>query len=301
MISYKCKECGAEMIVHSNGDIVCPYCGAKENFSDAELREYKRLRWNVLEYLRSCADSDPDPDKTARVWDNASRMTLKSADGEDVVIEYLYEAENDGVKMYCARNSVIYIFPKNMGNPTEKIMNGLALLDYPQADVRNLSKCFPQYNSTIVLDSGETMVALHKPADFYPLSMFGSLSKEHVAWIISRLENICCVFQYSDITHGDIEPDSICINPRTHEAMLFGAWWNVKKRITSSHLFPNKDLTDLRITAKKILGAEHGELPKDFEQFLNEKPRTDAYTDFENWDKVIETAFGGRRFTKMEF
>ena len=301
MISYKCKECGAEMVVHSNGDIVCPYCGAKENFSDAELREYKRLRWNVLEYLRSCADSDPDPAKTDRVWDNASRLTLKSAAGEDVVIEYLYEAEQDGIKMYCARNSVIYIFPKIMGDLTRKIVEGLSLLDYPQADVRNLSKCFPQYNTTIALESGETFVALFKPADFYPLSMFGALEKEHVAWIISRLENICCVLQYSDITHGDIKPDSICINPRTHEAMLFGQWWNVKKGISSSLLSPNKDLTDVRATARKILGFERGELPKDFEKFLNEKPREDAYTDFANWDKVIETAFGGRRFTKMEF
>ena len=302
------------MVVHSSGDLVCPYCGAKENFSDAELAGYKAFRIHMLEYLKACADADPDPDKTDRMWDRAEHLSLKSKDGEDVVISYLYKAKEGQVTSYFTRYNVIYHFPKTFnnhtditderalhGNLTSKAINGLSKLNYPQADLKHLEKCFPQYQGTIDLDDKSLLLIFKKPEEFYPLELFGALSKEHVAWIISRLENICCVLEYSGLVHGDIKPDSICINPRTHEAMLFGAWWDISEKKRSLLPGANKDLVDLRKTAKMILGYD-ADLKKDsFERFLSEKPTHDAYKDFENWDKVIEDAFGGRRFTKMNF
>ncbi|RKM61349.1 hypothetical protein D6855_05510 [Butyrivibrio sp. CB08] len=302
------------MVVHSSGDLVCPYCGTKENFSDAELAEYKKFRIHMLEYLKACSDADPDPDKTDRMWDRAEQLKLKSKDGEEVVVSYLYKTKNGQVSSYFTRYNVIYHFPADFrnhtdinntaelhGNLTSKAIAGLGKLNFPQADLKHLEKCFPQYSGTIVLSDGGMLLVFNKPEEFYPLELFGALEKEHVAWIISRLENICCVLEYSGICHGDICPDTICINPRTHEAMLFGAWWAVTDKKTSLLPSPNTDLVAIRKTARMILGYEAGQQSGSFEKFLKDKPTCDAYKDFENWDKVIEDAFGGRRFTKMNY
>ena len=51
MITYKCENCGGEMVIRASGDLVCDYCGSKSHFSDAQLREYREFRKNMLEYL----------------------------------------------------------------------------------------------------------------------------------------------------------------------------------------------------------------------------------------------------------
>ena len=83
--------------------------------------------------------------------------------------------------------------------------------------------------------------------------------------------------------------------------MLFGAWWAVTDKKTSLLPAANADLVAIRETARMLLGYEAGQQKGSFERFLKERPTCDAYKDFENWDKVIEDAFGGRHFTKMNY
>ena len=60
------------------------------------------------------------------------------------------------------------------------------------------------------------------------------------------------------------------------------------------------DLIYLRKTASRILGIHRNTAPKELIDFLEGKPAEDAFKDFEKWDRVIETGFGGRRFAKMD-
>ena len=106
------------------------------------------------------------------------------------------------------------------------------------------------------------------------------------------MENICCLFAFSDISHNSLSLNNILINPRTHEAFFYGGWWNVN-RITNQ-----KDLQSIRQIAKQLL--EPGKkIPTEFTDFLNSRPREDAYSDFEYWDTVIENGFGGHKFVKF--
>ena len=76
-----------------------------------------------------------------------------------------------------------------------------------------------------------------------------------------------------------------------------GHWHTTLSRSASNS---EMDLRDIRKTAARILGMHKNEAPKALMDFLEGKPEADAFADFEKWDKVIETGFGGRRFAKMD-
>ena len=122
--------------------------------------------------------------------------------------------------------------------------------------------------------------------------MFAPYESVHLAWIISRMENICCALEYSELMHGNITSESVWINPFTHEGCLFGDWRKVKSKKS------NGDLSNLRKTAIEL--AEDTSEPEQLYRFLNTAPDSDAYADFEKWDKVIMDGFGGHNFVKMK-
>ena len=179
------------------------------------------------------------------------------------------------------------------------MISGIQMLTIPPADVKGLHECFPRLNGRYDLKGGGVMLAFARTDNLFPLPMFGSLKPEHVAWIISRLENICCVLDYSNMIHGKIAEETVWINPFNHHAVLMGHWWSASKKGHGKELSGNPDLKGLRQTAVKILGIHKDEAPKEMIKFLEEKPASDAFDDFEKWDKVIENGFGGRRFAQM--
>ena len=152
--------------------------------------------------------------------------------------------------------------------------------------------CFPQLKSKLYLDDGKLGLVYTRKPYFYPAEVFAPFASEHLAWVISRMENICCALEYSELEHGNITAASLFINPITHEGMLFGDWRDVKKKESK------RDLRDLREAAKSV--AEDVHHPRELEEFLQSEPAADAYADFAAWDLVIEDGFGGHHFTKMD-
>ncbi len=282
------------MSISPSGDLLCSYCGSKANFSDAELAGYKEFRNEMLQYLAAAAKTASDEKATKRLWGYAETITYETEDGGTVGIEYLFKANDDGITMYMAKESVIYIFDKHRANDFKKMTEAVASVKYPQADVKNLKKYTPYLVANVILKDGSILAAFKRSENMYPLGAFGSLDYEHCAWILSRLENFCCLFEYSELIHGGISLESVFINPYTHEAALFGGWWKLKKGLG------NSDLEDIRKVVLRVLGTRKSEAPKAFTDFLMGKPCEDAYSDFEAWDKVIETKLGGRQFAKFE-
>ncbi len=300
LIVYKCKSCGGEMSIDSSGALYCEFCGSKANFSDQDLQGYREFRSQMLNYLRSLHDTSKDDVVMEMIWGRAEEIHFTTDEGADICIRYLYQATDGPATMYVTRNAVLYRFPKFYAKKAEEMLNGLNLLAYPEADIKGLQRCFPVITGNFRLSDGGVLLAFRREETVFPLSMYGALPVHHVAWIVSRMENIACVLEYSEMVHHGISIDSLFINPVTHEAVLYGGWWNAKQGNRFSALLPNTDLVDLRATAKKMLGVNPGRLPKEFEAFLAEKPNRNAYDDFTVWDEVIEKGFGGRQFHKME-
>ncbi len=288
------------MSVDSSGAIVCEYCGGKSFFADKELIGYREFRKQMLNYLRGIHDEKAEGKKTEDyLWDNAEETQVETADGETVTIRYLYSFDDDPAKVYLTKNNALYVLNGSDRDLADKMLSGIGMLSFPPADVKGLNECFPRLNGQYDLKGGGVMLAFARTDNLFPLPMFGSLSPEHVAWIVSRLENMCCVLNYSDLIHGGISEESIWINPFNHHAVLMGHWWSASKIRAVNTAFGNPDLKALRQTAVKILGIHKGEAPKEMIKFLESGVSQDAYDDFEKWDKVIENGFGGRRFAHM--
>ncbi|MBR3510105.1 MAG: hypothetical protein IKO03_15195 [Lachnospiraceae bacterium] len=301
MISLKCKNCGGEMSVDGNGNLYCDYCGSKSAFRDDELQAYKNFRLQVLNYLRGVHDQKADGKSHEEfLWANTDTEFLVTKDGKDVTVRYIYAHEGAKATVYLTKNSVLYVFPGACRSAADQMLRGIEMLSFPPADVKKLNECFPKLVGRYELEKDGILLAFERPDNLFPLSMFGSLEPKLVAWITSRMENICCVLEYSGLVHGGITEDALFINPFIHHAVLFGDWSNVRRMETLRGIKQSADLLALRKTALRVMGTHAEDAPKEYLDFLRKLPARDAYQDFEDWDRVIEVGFGGRHFAKME-
>lgn len=299
MIVCKCKACGGEMSIDGAGGLKCEYCGNKAHLSDKELEGYKVYRTQMLNFIRAAHDNEKTTDYVDALWNYAEHTSFKTSDGTNIDISYLYNVTEGPATMYMCRSSVLYHFPLTQKVAASHMLNGINSIEYPAADIKGLDRCFPQLIGNYTLSDGSTLIAFKRDENVFPLAIFGALNPKHVAWIISRMENICCTLEYSELVHGGFSVESIFINPKTHEAVLYGGWWNYSKKNPISPAL-NNDLADLRKVATRILGIYKSDSPKALIKFLEDKPAKDAFADFETWDKVIKDGFGGRSFTKMD-
>ena len=294
MISLKCQICHGELVFRDDHTLLCPYCGNQFVMTSDEMNSYGHRRQEILTCLTASARDNEKAQLMDCIWQRAEPLNFCSDAGEPVSISCLYESEQNGIRILTARNSLLFLYPAKQTQMARKFNENLALLDFPQTDTGRLQESFPQPGQIIALDDGSILLAVRKKETFFPLAMFGALQPEHAAWVVSRMENICCVLEFSHLRHGSINAENVLIDPWTHEAALLGGWH-------SSQLgSPQSDLVDMRKMILRVLGANTAIAPAAFLNFLRGTPAASAYDDFSNWDQVIETGFGGRRFARMD-
>ena len=294
MQRFKCKNCGGEFEISSHGELVCPFCQSKQYFTDKDFKGYDEFRDSLLKFLRVSNDQLVEKGDVLNLWDYNNKAVFETADGNDVDIAYTFQTEVDGVKVYISRENAVYVFDKSKKALAKKMYENLERLDYPSADIKNLKNFLPNLNLELELKDGGLLVAFSKPENVYPLFAFSNLGPRHVAWMISRMENFACLLEFNGMDFGHMDENNLFINPKTHEAYLLGGWWDV------SAAGKAVALSALRQTAKRITGSRLAEGPKEYEEFLNSRPKSNAYDDFAAWDAVIEYGFGGHNFANFE-
>jgi len=256
--------------------------------SDSELKGNNEFRKKMVSYYSARAIEKENDYSKDILWEEAGRVEYQMENGQYLTIAYMDKYEYVHMTCYLAKRNVVYIFDDC--SQADLFMEGLGRIVFPEADMK-LDRCFPVLQQRVSLKGGkEALIFVRKPY-FYPAEVFAPFEAEHLAWVISRMENICCAFEYSGISHGDISTFSVFVNPVTHEGMLFGDWRKIGVKKS------NIDLKLIRETAKKIMSANTH--PIQLTEFLRSIPRMDAYEDFEFWDTVIERGFGGHQFIRM--
>lgn len=288
MIQYKCKSCGGQMKFGGAGGFECPFCGSKAFMTDRDFKGNEEFRKKLLSFYKAEADKKEFDYSADKLWVQNGCDSFVMDNEQSLNIEYMEKYSYNNCSCYVAKESVVYVFDRK--SDADRFLAGIQSLTFPEADVK-LPRCFPSLKLNVGLkNSGAVLVFIRRP-NFYPAEMFAPLPSEHLAWVISRMENICCALAYSGIEYGALCPSSVWINPKTHEGALFGDWGNTRS------INSRRDLYDLRNTA--ILLAEDTRTPKEMYSFLNSEPAATAYADFEQWDRVIENGFGGHKFIKM--
>lgn len=288
MVQYKCASCGGQLEFGGAGGFKCPFCGAKTFMTDADFKGNEIFRQKLLAYAKAKAGEKEFDYSDDTLWTVKDNVSFTMANGQPLSIGYMFKYSYPRCECYVAKENVVYVFETE--SEAAAFLTGLRALEFPEADTK-LPRCFPTLKMELELKDGGKALVFNRRPGFYPAELFAPWPSGHLAWVISRMENICCAFEYSEITHGGIRPTSIFINPVTHEGAIFGDW----RYVTVKH--DNRDLIDLRKTAIELAANTHE--PAELYDFVNTGPAADAYGDFEKWDKVIEDGFGGHKFIKM--
>lgn len=276
------------MDIGNAGGFSCPYCGARAFMSDSEFKGNDEFRKKLVTYYMAKAVEKENDYSNDNLWEQNGIVSFETENGMKLNIAYMDKYEYDKCVCYLAKESVVYVFEER--READSFMKGLGSLILPEADTK-LPRSFPKLKTQIALKEGHVLAFERRPF-FYPIEVFAPMPSGPLAWVISRMENVCCALEFSELSHKDITPSSFFINPITHEGALFGDWRKVSAKKN------NVDLEALRKTALKT--GENVSEPAMMKEFLESQPRKDAFEDFEYWDTVIEKGFGGHRFIKME-
>ena len=301
------------MVLDASGmTAVCHYCGTRYTLNHEDTDYYHRFFLRMRGFLSASESEQERKNKAEAFWEKARQQSFECADGKTIEIKYMHRYTDKDAEIYVARRNIIFHFSASKAKYAEAFRRNVSFIDYPSADTRSLSDFFPKVNGGYVLEDGSSILVINKDEDEYPLRIFGALHPKHVAWIISRMENLCCVLEYNGIVHPEINVDTLYINPYTHQASLYGNWWKTGKNndfnYTKSGILKMQDnLIGLRNTAAVLLGFEKAGrvksskvIPSALADFINKPPKTNAYEDFECWDKALIDAFGKREFTAFE-
>lgn len=313
MKSMTCKICGGTVALDASGMIAtCEFCGNRF-LLDHEDTDYYQDLFSRMHAFFATPKSDQERKQQAELlWQRAKTRTFIRQDGTPIEIKHMYCYVDKDADVYVARRNIVFHFPKQGAEKSELFRRSISLLDYPSADVRNLEEFFPKISGGFILEDGSYLLVINKHEDEYPLRLFGTLSGRHVAWIISRMENLSCVLEFSSLAHPQINLDTLYINPYTHQASLYGNWWNAGSHNT---LQPNSrkilslqdNLIGLRETAAALLGftecrqvTPSPDIPQALADFIKSTPCPTAYDDFALWDTMLMKAYGERKFIKMD-
>ena len=313
MKSLTCKNCGGTMVLDASAmTAVCHYCGTRFLLDHADTDYYRDFFSRMSEFLSLSEADRARKEKAEALWENAPERVFLCKDGTPIEVKYMYSYSGRDADVYVARRNIIFHFREDGPEMAERFRRGVSLLEYPAADAKNLADHFPKISGGFALEDDSFILVLSKHEDEYPLRLFGTLPGRHVAWIISRMENICCVLEYSALVHPQIDPDTLYINPYTHQAALYGNWWNAGRNNTfrpgsRELLRMEQNLTGLRDTAASLLGfSGAGEVrtspgvPEALAAFLRSRPHSNAYDDFSLWDDMLLRAYGERKFIRMD-
>ena len=311
MKNLNCKNCGGPMVIDPSGTTAsCPYCGSNYVLDHSDTDYYRDFYRRMRGFLQLSADGQERRRRADELWNNAASEVFECTDGRQIDVKSMHIYKDRVMTAYTARQNIIFRFDIGNEDKADKYRRNVSSIDYPSADTRGLSDFFPRISGGFELSDGTALLAVKKHEDEYPLRLFGTLSGRHTAWLIGRMENLCCVLEYNSIVHPELSADTIYINPYDHQASLYGGWWNAVPNNTSANgrIWTTRDnLTALRETAAKVLGFASAsdacptdDVPKPFADFLRSAPLSNAYEDFGYWDDVLIKSYGERKFINME-
>lgn len=331
MAILKCKMCGGTMEYDLEQNLVfCPYCGSKSILYDRKETLYEQFQNQYAALLNQPPGQVPEEG----FWVEASREELLREDGSKIEIFYYAKEQADMCTMYVAKKSILYLFEEKHAGYADHFMKIIQKLTYPNPDMeRELSNYIPELLTQCRLSDGRILLAVKRRNGVHPLKLLGTLLDRHVAWIISRLENLCCLLEYNHLVLNALTIENLFVDPANHQIYLYGGWWfagyeGVETVGASHDVIPcldttrkkiwqmnktakvrNHSLTDLksiRMTAIRLLGyadrkalEEDHLLPGPFRRFLLESPMRTAREDFAQWDRVLLNSYGERKFIPL--
>lgn len=255
-------------------------------------------------------------------WAGLNYVEFKTKTGKTLQIRYSYRREFElGEYLVCDRN-IIYIFDFSKKKYYNNYINQIKDISFVDKEMEKMFKpLFPDVLSEYDTVNDQHIIVLRKTEDVYPLRAVienfynGKVPATHMAWMMSRLLNICCYLKFKGFVNNGINLDNCFVSLEFHTILLFGWWYTVKE--DTKMIGTTKDILDImppKVKADKIacsttdiesvkaFGRKYigDDAPDAFLNYLNSGSLEDSMKEMEKWDKALVESFGKRRFIKIE-
>lgn len=305
-----CPACGASLELDDNlMSAKCKFCGNMIALSPKDLGVDMMTSEVLAEMFHGEAAGVFLKQKLEELnqdtyWkQHAQTVTFIAEDDSVVEISYVHYVVSRNTSIFMGRSNVFLLFSDL--NDAACYIDTASSLKYPPDDKYDMKQFFPEITHRFTLRDRRVLVVISRGRDEYPLVSFRKLPDVHAAWIVSRLENLCCLLQYNDFVLSDIDIRDLYIDPSTHQAYLYGGLWRVRRISEIREKNPYEaELMAVRRIAAEVMGFSRMEdtrsaVPEAFSDFLCEKPVKDAFSDFSQWDVSLMLAYGKRTFRKL--
>ena len=244
-------------------------------------------------------------------------------------IEYIYNSKStfELGKIYSCDDFLIYEIDESKlkGHDISSIPQ--VKYNTPEMGKQFKTKVIQAYNQ-VVKENSKLYLICNKSKDEFLLSdLVGvKVNLPHVAWILSRLYNICSFLQYNNIIHCGITANNILVKPCEHTIALTGGMWYTyrigsKIKYISSEIYsilpfsvigakvavPSIMSESIHALGREMLGcrnADYIQLSKTnsvFAEWLTNSGSNDIMQEYSVWDKdILYSIFGGKRFVKWD-
>lgn len=223
MAILKCKMCGGTLDYDPQQNLaVCPYCGSRSTVFDRDRKLFEQFQDQFAALLNQSPKAAPEEG----FWVDAGREELVREDGAVMEITCLTKRRTDLCTMYVARRNIIFLFEPEHADYAARYREMTEKLAYPSPEMeRELANYVPRVVTECKLADGRIFLAIEKKEGTYPLKMLGTLLDRHVAWVISRLENLCCLLDYNNMVLNAFTAENLFADPANHQIYLYGGWW----------------------------------------------------------------------------
>lgn len=255
-------------------------------------------------------------------WEKTGQIQLDVSDNLMLSISYFSHKKFELGEIFICNHCVVYLFQNKMDYCLNAIKN---IKNFSFADKemeKEIFKFLPNQVLFYHLKKECCCLIIKKPMEM--LSLYDiflhckqKINDRHVTWIISRLLNLACYFDYSGIVQNGISIENCFISPKEHHVFLCGGWWyttrkkekmlGVSKEIFDvmpilvkekkcSHIMT--DLESIKLLGRILLERQEN-IPKPLEQWLHAGTVSTALEEMQRWDHTIYKAYGKRKFINM--
>lgn len=255
-------------------------------------------------------------------WEAPNYIEIPMVSGKKLAITYQYHHRFEIGDYYVCKKIITFVFDSDKKKYYDNYINQIKKLKYADKNMEKIFKqLFPKIVSQYKATNGKYIVTLSKTEDVYPLRCLiengwnNNIPKEHLAWITSRLMNICCYLKWHQTVCNGINIDNLFVSPQYHSILLLGGWWYATKEFepmigTTKDIFnimtpkTKADKISISITdieSVKMIGRKYvTNNKKEIIDFYNQGSTSDSMQEMQNWDSVLNKAFGARKFIKVE-
>ena len=256
-------------------------------------------------------------------WEISNVIELHDTTGKKYIGRYLKAYPFELGMSYVSDSSVTYVFEKQHEKFFANALSQIKSLRYANPEMeKEISRYMPNIRYSFKMPDGRCCLIVSKTPDVFLLADIlefygGTIPDRHAAWIMSRLCNLCCYFEYLGIAHNGLTLQTCFISPQYHTILPLGGWWYARNAGDSligvsrsvydvmSVKAKSDKVSSIRtdLEAAKLIGRQIIDqkcAPQPILEFLNAGSSSKATEEFGKWSKTLDAAYGKRQFVEMK-